>query len=303
MRPGSRPREATRSRLRAHAASSSGVSGSPCAQVAEQQEDVEHAHRLRGDADRQERVEVHEPHLDVFDAALAQRMQWPLALEDAALRADGAVELVLDLQQRGCQLAVLVADAHPDRLVGRMHEREARLERRAVALEAVVAHRQRRLRIALVAQAAHPQRRRVRQVVRVGGEARERMLAPLEEARAHRGRRAEEIQQQPRMPAEVADQREIRLVARVLGEREVVVDARDRLHAPAVPIRQAGAVHGLRAPEVGGAVASERNLVLARQLARHAAGPQELVADRAIDRLVDLRQLAHARLRQRDARP
>ena len=44
-----------------------------------QQEDVEEAHGLRRDADRHERVEVHQPHLDVLDAALAQGVQRALA--------------------------------------------------------------------------------------------------------------------------------------------------------------------------------------------------------------------------------
>jgi hypothetical protein len=44
-----------------------------------QQEDVEEAHGLRLDADRHEGVEVHQAHLDVFHAALAQRMQRALA--------------------------------------------------------------------------------------------------------------------------------------------------------------------------------------------------------------------------------
>ena len=63
-----------------------------------QQEHVENAHGRRVDADREERVEVHQPHLDVLDPALAQCVQRPLARTDAALGPDGAVELVFDLQ-------------------------------------------------------------------------------------------------------------------------------------------------------------------------------------------------------------
>jgi hypothetical protein len=70
------------------------------------QEDVEEAAGRRGDADRRERVEVHEAHLDILDAALAQGVERTLAGADAPLRADLAVELVLDLQERGCELAV-----------------------------------------------------------------------------------------------------------------------------------------------------------------------------------------------------
>ena len=118
---------------------------------------------------------------------------------DHALRADRAVELVLDLQQAGGELAVLVAG------------RECRSPRRPdtgcvsascsdarVALEAVVADRERRLRVALVAEAPHAQRRRVRQIERVLAQALELVRAACDEARAHRRRGAEQIQQQPR---------------------------------------------------------------------------------------------------------
>ena len=71
-----------------------------------QHEHVEEAHRLARDADRLERIEVHAAQLDVLHAALAQRMQRPLARTDDAFRPHHAVELVLDLQQAGRQLLV-----------------------------------------------------------------------------------------------------------------------------------------------------------------------------------------------------
>ena len=61
-------------------------------------------------------------------------------------------------------------------------------------------------------------------------------VAAGDEARAHRRRRAEQHQQQERVAPEVADQREVLVVAEP-GQRPVVVDARDRLHAPAVAMR------------------------------------------------------------------
>ena len=64
-----------------------------------QQEHVEQTHRGRGDADRVKGIEIHQPHLDVFDAAIAQGVQWPFTGLDHAFGPDGAVELVLDLQQ------------------------------------------------------------------------------------------------------------------------------------------------------------------------------------------------------------
>ncbi len=248
-----------------------------------QEEDVEKAHGARADADGDKRIEVHEPDLDILDAALAQRVQRPLAAPDAALGADRAVELVLDLQQRRVELQVRV------------------VERGGVALQAVVAHCERRLRLALVAKPPHAQRRAVRRVHRPGHELLQLVLAAGDEARAHRGRRAEEVEQQPRAPAEIADQREILFAGRS-RHGQVVVNAGDGLHAPAVAVRQALAIDGLGAPDVGGAVAADRNRVVARQIARHRARPHQLVAriarriarDGAVDHLVDLGQLLEA---------
>jgi len=113
------------------------------------------------------------------------------------------------------------------------------------------------------------------------------------------------------MAAKVADQREIRRVAirarifarvvrllqrlpRIFRQREVVMDAGDRLHAPAVPMRQALPVDGLRAPEVRPSVARERNLVVRRQPAGHARAPQDFAVEMPIDELMQFGQLAHA---------
>src|SRR5881396_3130979 len=132
--------------------------------------------------------------LDVLDPALAQRVQRALARVDDALRPDGAVELVLDLQEAGRELAVVafaVADA--DRLVRRVGLGDHVVETGRVALDAVVAHRERVLRFGEVAQASHPEGGGVRQVERAGRELLQRVLAALDEARAYRGRGAEEI--------------------------------------------------------------------------------------------------------------
>ena len=130
---------------------------------------------------------------------------------------------------------------------------------------------------------------------RPGAERLEVVLAARDEARADRGRGAEEIQQQPRMAPEVADQREV-LVVREPRQREVVVDAGDGLHAPAIAVREAGAVDGLRLADIGAAVAADGNGVVRGQPARHARAPQQLVADLPVDRLVDRGQLLEAAL-------
>ncbi len=276
-----------------------------------QQEDVQKSHRVGGDAYRTERIDVDAAHLDVFDAALTERVQRPLAGAEARFRPDRAVELVLDLQQRRRELAVVLPVAHADGRVWRIRLGQSAIERYRVAREAVEAHRQRCLRIALVAEPAHAQRRAVRRVVRPGFPRAQPMRAPGQKRTAHGGRRAEQEQQQPRMPAEVADQGEVPAVligfrgaAVLVGlledrpggrrQRKVVVDAGDRLHPPAVAIRQPLPVDRLKPADIGGAVAPERNLILVGQLARHARAPEQVIAKLPVNDLVDLDQLVEA---------
>src|SRR5207248_1733040 len=86
-----------------------------------------------------------------------------------------------------------------------------------------------------------PSRRRT---MRSGGELGEVVVAPRDKARARRGRSTEEIEQEPRGAPEVANQAEVLLV-RHIGQREVVVDAGNRLHAPAVAMREPQAIDRL----------------------------------------------------------
>jgi hypothetical protein len=262
------------------------------------------ARRRRRDADRLERIEIHRAHFHVFDAALAQRVQRSLARADHALRADRAVELVLDLQQRRRQLPVFVARPDPDRLVRRIRLRQRIEQRRRVRLDAVVADRERVLRFGEIAEAAHPERRRVRQVPRTFAQVFEPVRTALDECRADSGRGAEQVQQQPPIPAEIADQREIAFVRigqsgqrpRGLRQREVVVQSRDRLHPLAVAICQSGPVDELRAADIRSAITTDRDVLFQRQVARHARVPDYLAADVTIDELVQRLQLRKARL-------
>jgi hypothetical protein len=73
------------------------------------------------------------------------------------------------------------------------------------------------------------------------------VLAPAHKAGAQRRRGAEQVQQQKGLAAEIADQAEILLAAHA-GQRPVVVDARDGLHAPPIAVAQAHAVHALARP-------------------------------------------------------
>src|SRR4029079_19040537 len=90
---------------------------------------------------------------------------------DHALRADLAVELVLDLDQAGGELPVFPVRAlDADLFIRRIRAHERLLDAAAVGFQAVAARGDRGLRVGLVAQAPHAQRGRVRPVARVAGE-------------------------------------------------------------------------------------------------------------------------------------
>jgi hypothetical protein len=122
-----------------------------------EQKHVQHPDRAFGNPDRRKRIEVHEARLDILDTTLAQCVQRALGGPDHALRTDGAVELVFDLQQAGCKLPIVVTVADSNRLVRRIGFRERLLQRCGVTRKIVVAHGERGLRVALVAQLAHAQ--------------------------------------------------------------------------------------------------------------------------------------------------
>src|SRR5947207_11847289 len=104
------------------------------------------------------------------------------------------------------------------------------------------------------------------------------------------------------MAAEIANGREVRLIRApqsgdgpdVFGQRKIVVDAGDHLHSPAVPMREADTVYGLRAGHVGTAVMADRNGALVGQVARHAGAPQHLIANLLIDKLMEMPEFVEA---------
>ncbi len=114
--------------------------------------------------------------------------QGPLAAPDGALRPDGPVELVLDLQERGGELAIVVAVAQADGLVGRIGIGESPRERGRVPAQVVEAHRERCLRVALVTQPPHAQRSRPRGEYGSGLPRGQPVAAARDERAAGRGR-------------------------------------------------------------------------------------------------------------------
>ena len=135
------------------------------AQKALHQEQVDEAHGRRFDAHRHERVEVDAAHLDVFDAALTQRVQrrspgkitaWAGWCRRTRSRSAAGWWRTGCIRRRGCGCRSLHT---PDR-----DPVNACSQRCAVALQAVVRHRQRSLRVALVAEPSDAQAASVRPV-------------------------------------------------------------------------------------------------------------------------------------------
>ena len=94
-----------------------------------QQKDIEQTQGGRADAHRLKRVQVQQTHLHVLHTPFTQGMQWPLAGVDHPLGADGAVELVLDLQQAGGELLVLTLSVlNADGLIRRPGPRQRILQ-------------------------------------------------------------------------------------------------------------------------------------------------------------------------------
>jgi hypothetical protein len=74
-------------------------------------------------------------------------------------------------------------------------------------------------------------------------------------------------------------------------KRIIEVHAGNRLHDAPVAQPQAVAVDRLHAADIRGAELRERNAVVAVERARHAGRPQQLVAQMAIDELMDVAQI------------
>ena len=80
------------------------------------------------------------------------------------------------------------------------------------------------------------------------------------------------------------------------------MNAGDALHGLAVTQGQALAVHVLELSDVGGAVVGNRNIFFGRQRARHRRAPQELVAELAVGKTVNLVEAGQRLCRIRQGR-
>ena len=175
-------------------------------------------------------------------------------------------------------------------------------------MQAVHGYVEPRLVAIAVADVAHAQAGGVRLVGGVAAEVRELEIAALEERLAHHRRYAEQIQHDPAVAPIVAQQIEVargdEIRAALAGlahvrirfperqrERIVEMHARDGLHHAAVAQAEALAVNRLHAPDVRGAVLRDRNVRVALDGPGHARRPQQLIAQVAVDELVQVEQV------------
>src|SRR2546430_6770207 len=77
------------------------------------------------------------------------------------------------------------------------------------------------------------------------------------------------------------------------------MNAGNRLHAPAVTMRESNAIDGLCAAYIRGTEMGDRDCTLAGQLARHARAPKHLVADVTVDEPMQVFQLVQTGVRGR----
>ena len=188
-----------------------------------------------------------------------------------------------------------------------------------VAVEVVVARRQARLGVALVSQVAHAQAGGIRQVEGVCIQLFQLVRTAAQKACIQRRRGTEQVHQQPAVATEVANQGDVGIGLIValgadkafslhqhrpqgLWQGEVVVDTGNALHGLAVAQGKAFAINVLELSDIGRAVVGNRDVFFGRQRARHRRAPQELVAELAVGKTVDLVEAGQRLCRVRQGR-
>ena len=273
-----------------------------------QQQHVKKADAFGVHAGRRKRVEVKAAHLHIFHAAAQQRARRADAGRGGALRANHRVKLVFNLQNVGVQLQVFAAVFDAEFFVLRMRRANRAAQRGDESLQTVVVNADAGLRAAAVSEPAEAQRGRVRRVKTVRVVFFKIVFAPLRKRLAHRRRRAEQITRQPRMPVEVANQREVmprlallqllRVTAvrkrapKIILQRKIKMNAGDGLHHAAVAHAQAAAVGLFHFCDVGVSIPRDLNALLLLHDARHAVHPQILFADVVVDEVVNVAEFA-----------
>ncbi len=224
-------------------------------------------------------------------AACRERLDRPFAGIDHAFRPDRRVVLVFDLQDIGIDLHPFAVAMGADCFIRRVRLANRPCQALDVAVEAVELRRQASLGFAGVTEIAHAQTGGVRQVQGVLVQLLQAMLAAVEKTGRQGWRCTEQIHQQPAVAAEIAHRRDITFRLKMhwravgafsflqdlpqpLGQRIVVMDAGDALHALAIAQRQATPVDVLQHAHVRCAVPGDRNLLFRRQMGRHRLAPE-----------------------------
>ena len=282
-------------------------------QQAEKREHLDKLQLRLADARRHEHIHIQRAQFHILYTAAPQRRKRHFLLAGGALRAHRAVILVLNLQNAGVDLAVLAADLDAKAPVRRVLRRHRAPEACHITGQAVVvgADADAGLLVVLIADVAHAQRSRVapvqrRLIKRLQPRVRRRAKKRPADGRRH----AEQIRNHPRQPQKVAYQPHVAL--RTEGRRRprrarqfrqrapaaaadgvVEMNAGDHLHRAPVAVAEAAAVNRLHAPEIGRAVARQRNFGLVLDNARHARRPQQFIADARVHLRVAFLQKSH----------
>ena len=282
------------------------------AQQAPDQEEIEEADLIHLDTERGKGIDVHRAQLDVFDAALLQRIRGLLATAGSTLGADRRVELVLKLQHVVVELAVLAVhlDPYPGE-VGIMGI-DGPAQAAHIGGQAVMTDLEPRLGAVGVTEIGQAQSRGIGQVksALAGLLERQAALAPLEEGVADGRRRAEQIGHQPAEAVDVANKPHVlvgdeALAAAALSHQilplapeavrhgEVEVHPGDHLHQAAVAVLQALPVEGLHLADVGAAVLGQPDALFPADEAGHGERPNPLVTQMLNHMVMDVAELLH----------
>ena len=122
-----------------------------------EQECIEKANLFGINSQWQIGIQIQRPHFDILDAFEGQCIQGPFIHRDNALRPNGAIELVLQLQQVGINLPIFAVAYPANLLVLRMGGAHRLVQTIDVGIQFVIADEKGFLCLALVTEIAHAQ--------------------------------------------------------------------------------------------------------------------------------------------------
>ena len=113
------------------------IQGRAVGKQAIDQERLRETHRVLVDTHRIDDTEVERTYFDVFDASAPQRRRWPLARPGNALRADGTVVLIFDLQLVQAELLVFAINQQTVFFVVRLASIDSRTQTIDVIIQVI----------------------------------------------------------------------------------------------------------------------------------------------------------------------